>query len=136
MSGSAEFMARHLVFAFPIKLHAGFDDITRHHLDLVIGSADGKHVNHVGAGHSNTDGNTSWNHYAVRHEKILLCDHPYDYTAYFLSGPEITFHEFAAQMQSLRVDLVGAIQEMLEARLSFIWESNREPHADQRNADQ
>ena len=109
MSGSAEFMARHLVFAFVIKLHAGFDDITRHHLNLVIGPTDRKHVNHVGASHSNTDGDAGWNHYAVRNEKILLCDHSDNYAARFLSGPEITFHEFAAQMQSLRVDLVGAV---------------------------
>ena len=30
-------------------------------------------------------------------------------SARFLGGSEITFHEFAAQMQSLRVDLVGAV---------------------------
>jgi len=110
MSGPAEFAAGHLVFAFAIKLHTGFNDITWHYLDLVMGTADGQHVNDVGAGHSHADGNTSRNHYTVRDEKILLCDHSDDHAAGVLSGSEIAFHEFAAQMQRLRVDLVGSVQ--------------------------
>src|ERR1700733_5836359 len=40
MTRSAEFVARHLVHPLPLKLHAGFNDITRHRLDLVAGLVD------------------------------------------------------------------------------------------------
>jgi len=136
MSRSAELMARHLVLASPVKLHPGFDDITRHHFDLVSGSADGKHMDHVGAGHSNPDGNSGRHHYTVRHKKILLRNHPHDHAVLLLSGSQVAFDEFTAEMQSLWVYLVGSVQQMFQARLGLVWKSHCQPHADQRNANQ
>ncbi len=125
MSGAAEFVARHLIFAGSRKPQVSLYDVTRHYLELVAGVAELWPVDYIRAGHANTDGSAGWHHYALRHKQILLRDHADGHPAVrTLDRSQVAFHEFTVQVEGLRVDAVGSVDQMLESRFDFVRESD------------
>src|ERR1035437_3250732 len=105
MSGAAEFMAGHGMFAGGGERELRLIDCAGNGLQLEAGAADGEAVDDIRTGDAEADGNPSGHLHTLRHEEILLGDEADGERLIGLLGhAEIALHELALKMQGQGVD--------------------------------
>jgi hypothetical protein len=127
MTWTAEFVARHRIFAGMRKLEIGHAHYSGYNLDAVVCAAETEFVNHVRTRDPKVDRHPGRYQQALRHKQILFRnDANGDRAVGFQGRTQIVFNKFSLQMKRSRVDPVSS-EEMADGGFEFIWEADRDP---------
>src|SRR3984893_3740924 len=113
MTDTAKLVARHPVVARRIEARADLGDEARDHHRVHVGPDEQEPMNHIGACQAELDRCVGWHPHAFWDKIILLGDPANgDRTVGFDRRAKIAFGEFAAEMQSYRIDNLYVARRM------------------------